>query len=526
VARKKSSSSAGLLLVVLVPLLWLVFLAWQGMRNQERTIAGMQDDEANRQVRHAAEWLSGVTAKATPIPKYADPPSPGVPSPLDEVLDGDDAVDLLGIVNDPNAGSSPAGLPRQVLAAVRLYHMRRGISEAELIQMVTRRHPSVMTTTVLKELQPPPEELQAWIAFEALRPAIIRNPDLGWVSENRPCWLKDAGNEWCYLPASSVEKAIRALQSNTGDFKTKLSMGNAYPHSVEDPGLLAFAPLKNGNGLRIDIYSTGSGSFEEMATDARHWGMLSLGGAVSVCMLGVYLMHRTLARERHLSEMKSQFVASVSHELRSPVASIRLMAEALDAGKVDPATAGEFHRLIAREGTRLSTLVGNVLDHARIEQGRRIWKIEPCNIAELVSDTVRVMEPLAKEKDLTITLKTLPIDSAVDAGAIQQALVNLLDNAIKFSPPGGEIGVTMDTHEKSRTWEIRITDQGPGIPKKEQVRIFERFYRPGDELRRETQGTGIGLSLVKAIVEAHQGTALVESEPGSGSTFILRLPPV
>jgi signal transduction histidine kinase len=168
--------------------------------------------------------------------------------------------------------------------------------------------------------------------------------------------------------------------------------------------------------------------------------------------------------------------------------------------------------------------VGNVLDHARIEQGRKVWKMESTDLSSLVADTLRVMQPLAAEKNVSLSSRLDPVEATVDAGAIQQALVNLLDNAIKFSSSGTAVAVELSKSDERRTCEIRIKDEGPGIPKAEQSRIFERFYRPGDELRRETQGTGIGLSLVKSIAEAHRGSISVESEPGKGSTFTLRLP--
>jgi signal transduction histidine kinase len=253
----------------------------------------------------------------------------------------------------------------------------------------------------------------------------------------------------------------------------------------------------------------------------KKWAASLLGVAAAVSFGGLFMLHRTLRRERQLNEMKSQFVASVSHELRAPVASIRLMADALEEGKVAPETAREFHRLIAREGARLSTLVGNVLDHARIEQGRKVWKMEPCDLSSLVADTARVMEPLAQEKGITLKEVLSSVEANVDADAIQQALVNLLDNAIKFSPRGATVTTTLSINEERRGWCLSVRDEGPGIPKEEQARIFERFYRPGDELRRETQGTGIGLSLVKSIAEAHRGKVTVESELGKGSTFTL-----
>jgi signal transduction histidine kinase len=287
---------------------------------------------------------------------------------------------------------------------------------------------------------------------------------------------------------------------------------------------MGFAAVPFGKGITTEVSLA---SDKEIAASIFRqqvlgFSMVALAAAVSAG--GLLLIHRTLRRERQLNEMKSQFVASVSHELRAPVASIRLMADALEEGRVPPETVKKFHRLISREGARLSTLVGNVLDHARIEQGRRVWKKELCDLSALVKDTLRVMEPLAQEKGIILDSTLSEVEATVDAGAIQQALVNLLDNAIKFSPPGSRIDTSLANHDGSGRWTLAVRDEGPGIPADEQRQIFERFYRPGDELRRETQGTGIGLSLVKSIVEAHGGEVVVESEPDKGSTFILRIP--
>jgi two-component system phosphate regulon sensor histidine kinase PhoR len=281
-------------------------------------------------------------------------------------------------------------------------------------------------------------------------------------------------------------------------------------------------PLGFDSSLRMEIVAARPDLIERNSRQQGRWTLGLLGLAVLVSGGALVMMHHAIRRERMLSEMKSQFVASVSHELRAPVASIRLMADALEAEKVDVKTAEEFHRLIAMEGARLSTLVGNVLDHARIEQGRRVWKMEACDLAALASDTLRVMEPLAKEKNITLDSDLSPVEASVDAGAIQQALVNLLDNAIKFSPAGSSVKTSLSQDGHHCTLAVR--DEGPGIPKEEQSRIFERFYRLGDELRRETQGTGIGLSLVKAIADAHGGSVRLQSEAGKGSRFILSIP--
>jgi signal transduction histidine kinase len=227
----------------------------------------------------------------------------------------------------------------------------------------------------------------------------------------------------------------------------------------------------------------------------------------------------------------------VSHELRAPIGSIRLMAEALHDGKVAGGAAREFHRLIAGESARLSQMVENVLDFARIEEGRKRYQFEETDLQQLAADTLRLLAPLAAERGITLVPELSCVTATVDPAAIQQALVNLLDNAIKFSPEGGTVTVGLeeaapalpqDAEGSTRDacgprWVLSVRDQGPGIPPAERERIFERFYRLGNELRRETQGAGIGLSIVKHIAEGHGGrVAVCEGEGGLGSVFTIK----
>lgn len=252
-------------------------------------------------------------------------------------------------------------------------------------------------------------------------------------------------------------------------------------------------------------------------------------GALLACaflaeLAAFWFIQRALRRETELGEMKSNFVSSVSHELRAPIASMRLMAENLESGAVsDPQRAGEYHRLMAEECRRLSALIDNVLDFARIEQDRKSYHFAESDIAALIQDAVQLMQPTATQRKQKVVTEIEPIEPPVcDSLAIRQALINLLDNAIKFAPE--ETAITVRLRQVSAgCWELSVNDQGVGIPANEQERIFDRFYRVGDELRRETQGAGIGLSIVKHIVEAHGGSVKVESQPGS-TTFILSLP--
>jgi signal transduction histidine kinase len=248
-------------------------------------------------------------------------------------------------------------------------------------------------------------------------------------------------------------------------------------------------------------------------------------------------------RQRRLTEMKSNFVSSVSHELRAPIAAVRLMTESLERGTIeDGARQQEYLRAIVQECRRLSSLVENVLDFSRIDRGRARYTFEPADVRALVAQTVELMRPYAAQRQIALVYAASPRDGdealqrRVDRQALQQALVNLIDNAIKHSPTGAEVTVGIERGPGERRDDgeadararasvyLFVEDHGPGIPADEQERIFEPFYRRGSELRRETRGIGIGLSIVKHVAEAHGGRVVVRSSPGSGSRFTIELP--
>ena len=309
--------------------------------------------------------------------------------------------------------------------------------------------------------------------------------------------------------------------------------------------------------LKVNIHLTGP----EMLFARQRNRSLLFGGLIAAsalaAIIGFISARRAFLRQQQLSEMKSNFVSSVSHELRAPIASVRLLAESLERGTIsEPAKQHEYFRFIVQECRRLSSLIENVLDFARIEQGRKQYEFEPTDLPALVHQTLKLMSPAAAEKQVTLTsnlddpqLLTLDLQVVCDAQAIQQALINLVDNAFKHSPNGETVDVALsgsvrngapvsdpagscdsvdragsETGAPRSMVQLSVTDHGPGIPPEEHERIFDRFYRRGSELRRETQGVGIGLSIVKHIVEAHGGRVLVESEVGHGSRFVLELP--
>ncbi len=254
------------------------------------------------------------------------------------------------------------------------------------------------------------------------------------------------------------------------------------------------------------------------------FGALIGFAAVSV-LIGFGAAWRAFHKQQRLSEMKTNFVSSVSHELRAPIASVRLLAEELEQGaSPKPEKLRQYHRFIVQECRRLSAVIENVLDFARREQGRERFEFEEIDLARLVEETAASMRFSAAERDVTI--RTIHLGAAepmeADGQALQRLLVNLLDNAMKHSPPSGVVTAGLEFGQAC-AW-LSVEDDGPGIPRQEQDRIFERFYRIGSELRRETEGVGLGLAIVKHIAEVHGGRVLVRSDLGKGSRFTVELP--
>jgi len=253
-----------------------------------------------------------------------------------------------------------------------------------------------------------------------------------------------------------------------------------------------------------------------------------IAGSVAIAGIGVWQTRRAFRRQVALAEQKSNFVSSVSHELRAPLASLRLVAEGLAEGRASSADKlREYSGFLVQETRRLGSLVENVLDFSRIEQGRQRYELEPTDAVRLVRDTVRLMQPLADERGVRIEVQLPEAIPAAhwDGRAMQQALVNLMDNALKHAPASSVVTVRLTVGEApGRTLRLSVQDLGSGIPREDQERIFERFYRRGSELRRETQGIGLGLAIVRHIIQAHHGTITVDSTPGRGATFTIETP--
>jgi signal transduction histidine kinase len=239
---------------------------------------------------------------------------------------------------------------------------------------------------------------------------------------------------------------------------------------------------------------------------------------------GVFLTYRNVNREIALAKLKSDFVSNVSHELRTPLASIRLYAETLEMGRLTtPEKYRDYYRIIRKESERLTGLINNILDFSRIEAGRKEYDFKETDLTEVVHSTLDSCRYQVEQQGFIYeeNLENVP-PVRVDREAIARSLLNLVNNAVKYS--ADEKYLRVNLYRTNGVVRMEVVDHGIGVPRSEQQKIFEKFYRACDPLVHNTKGSGLGLSLVKHVVEAHRGEVEVSSSPGHGSKFTIILP--
>lgn len=266
-------------------------------------------------------------------------------------------------------------------------------------------------------------------------------------------------------------------------------------------------------------------SLEAMSRTWIRNGFLILGFLSLMMIAGIALTKRMVSKEIAVAKLKSDFVSNVSHELRTPLALIRLYAETLELGRITTKEKKhQYYRIIRKESERLTALINNILDFSRIEAGRKEYEFRETDIANLVRNTMDSyryqieQQGFALEESIDEDLPAVRIDRE----AIARALVNLVNNALKYSKDEKYIGVKL--YRDNGSVKLEVADHGIGIARRDQTKIFEKFYRAGDPLVHNTKGSGLGLSLVRHITEAHGGAIEVESSPGAGSKFVMSLP--
>ncbi|HET6979313.1 MAG TPA: HAMP domain-containing sensor histidine kinase [Pyrinomonadaceae bacterium] len=261
---------------------------------------------------------------------------------------------------------------------------------------------------------------------------------------------------------------------------------------------------------------------------ARNGFLHSAGSTVLVLLfllLGLALIIRATDREARLAQAKSNFVANVSHELKTPLSLLSLFSEILELDRVkSDEKKSEYYRIIRDETRRLNKLIDNILDFSKIEAGRKTYNFVEGDLAEVIEKVLGSYQYQTVNSGFDVQTNIQPDlpPVLIDRDAMTQAISNLLDNAIKYSRDTRRISIKTETVRSDLF--IEIADNGIGIPRAEQGKIFEKFYRVGNGLVHDVKGSGLGLSLVKHIIEAHHGTISVDSEVGKGSRFTIRLP--
>ena len=365
-------------------------------------------------------------------------------------------------------------------------------------------------------------------------------PRLGlepWPGSDRgkgePRWVSYGQKPWLVGLAPAIPGEERLVVAV--DFQAVSSdLAASAEYSARSAGNIELSAGSSADGLslgrdfqdlRIVFVPGGEQAYSKQGSLQRLFYLLALVVVLSVMLFGAYLLWRDIRREVLMAEMRSQFVSSVSHELKTPLTAIRMFAETLRLGRSkDPAAQLEYLDTIVNESERLTRLLNNVLDFSTIEQGKRIYHPAPASLADIVRTAARAMEYPLKQQGFELDVKVdegLP-QVCVDQDAIEQAVLNLLSNAMKYS--GDSRRIDLRTRREGDSAVIQVVDRGVGIEPKDQGRLFEKFYRVPTRENRSLPGTGLGLSLVAHIAKAHGGSVRVESAPGKGSTFSILLP--
>jgi signal transduction histidine kinase len=231
-------------------------------------------------------------------------------------------------------------------------------------------------------------------------------------------------------------------------------------------------------------------------------------------------------RERAIETGRRDLVAAISHDLRTPLSSIRIMLEAIEDGVVqDAETVSQYHRAMQDQVNRLSRLIDDLFELSRLDAGDQSLNVAQVDLGELVSETVESLRPAAESRSVCLEMEEAApkLYVAVDADKLQRVLANLVQNAIRHTPPGGRIGVAIQA--RGREFAVEVSDSGEGIALNDVEHVFDRFYR-GEKSRthNDSAGAGLGLAIAKAIVEAHRGRIWVESQPQNGAKFVFTVP--
>jgi signal transduction histidine kinase len=530
--------------------LWVILpfcalLAWTW--NTWRTDAATRRDRLMQSAsRFSQQMLDEVTRRLgpwSPVPgsdPTGTPPVPNQDPKAREVLKRYEAGDFEAVLGSPESLRSEAGLPLRSLAAIQL--MRRETDPARLAELASVLAESVDFSSPIfiheaerrfghLKLDPPPafaEWRAKWRLAQtgtALARQIDANKPATWQAHDGTLYLietQPGSGDWRVTREADVIAAAQATR---------------FPGLPEGMNLVISAagrvmagpadkfPLFTGGGeaWTYQIVVDDKDFFERSEASNRNFIVLMITLTTLAGIFGLVQAGRAYLQAVELTRRQGEFMAAVSHEMRTPLAAMRLLAENLESGVADRAGQREEHtKLIREECARLGGLVDNVLAFTR---GRKPEPHEAFDLLAMVEDVASLVKPLADRRNISFEVAVSPFEEPPhgDVAALRRAVLNLLDNALKHTPNRGKVSCRAFPADAA-WWKLEVCDTGPGIPLAERGRIFEAFYRIGDELRRSTPGTGLGLALVKLTAEAHGGRIEVGDAPQGGSCFTMTLP--
>ncbi len=267
------------------------------------------------------------------------------------------------------------------------------------------------------------------------------------------------------------------------------------------------------------------GTIEDLVKERAKTNLILIVILIVLLSIGVWIVFRNIKKEIELAQIKSDFVSNVSHELRTPLALISMFSETLELGRVkSEERKKEYYTIISQETNRLGRIVNKILNFSKMEAGKRTYHFENTNINEVLENIFKTYKFHLENNGFKFELETSDNvkNFNCDSEAIAEAIINLIDNATKYSEK--EKYVKIKSELKQNNIVITVEDHGIGIAPEDQKRIFEKFFRVSSGLVHNTKGTGLGLTLVKHIIQAHKGTISIESASGKGSKFILSFP--
>ncbi|EFK10435.1 ATPase/histidine kinase/DNA gyrase B/HSP90 domain protein [delta proteobacterium NaphS2] len=324
------------------------------------------------------------------------------------------------------------------------------------------------------------------------------------------------------FPSASSEGFVYALRDDAGQLLHQSGTAPIDAGAVPDISISLAPHLPH---WEIVVYGS-----DKKGLVRSEKGFLVLAGLLLMIFMAAIIIGGSLLTwqaHRNMKDalQKTSFVSNVSHELKTPLTSIRMYAELLFEGRIkDPDKKKTYLQVIVSESQRLTRLVNNVLDFSRLEQGRKTYHPQKIDLNEFLMEVVDSHRLRIKEAGMTIDTHFLgeKIFVNADRDAIEQVFINLIDNSIKYAGPGIEVVVSVNKNGKD--CEIRIEDRGPGVPEADRHKIFEKFHRVDDTLTSKQQGSGLGLSIARKISRDLGGNLVYESRDGGGSCFIVRLP--